>query len=81
MICLYSSAARANEAARVLGLVDAEGGAARLLAVPMPAAIDYLASFGKAGVVGVTLDHPQLGHYIPLANLGLLKSWLDEAPR
>ncbi len=81
MICLYSSAARANEAARTLGLADSDSGTVPLLGVPMPAAIDYLASFGKAGVVGVTLDHPQLGHYIPLANLGLLKGWLDEASR
>jgi hypothetical protein len=81
MICLYSSAARATEAARALGLVDAEGGAVPLFGVPMPAAIDYVASFGKAGVAGVTLDHPRLGHYIPLANLGLLKGWVEGAAR
>jgi len=81
MICLYSSAARANEAARGLGLADAEGGAVPLFSVPMPAAIDYVASFGKAGVIGVTLDHPRLGHHIPLANLGLLKGWIEGAAR
>ncbi|GLZ41601.1 hypothetical protein [Actinokineospora sp. NBRC 105648] len=81
MICLYSSAARANEAARSLGLADAGGGAAPLFSVPMPAAIDYVASFDKAGVVGVALDHPRLGHYIPLANLGLLKGWIEGAAR
>jgi hypothetical protein len=79
MICLYSSAARANDAARGLGLVDATGGAAPLLGVPMPAALDYVASFRQVGVFGVTLDHPRLGHYIPLANLGLLKGWLEGA--
>src|SRR3712207_791286 len=56
MICLYSSAARAGEAARTLGLVDSESGPAPLFSVPMPAAIDYVASFGEAGVFGVTLD-------------------------
>lgn len=81
MICLYSSAARANDAARALGLGDSEGGAVPLLSVPMPAAIDYVASFGTSGVFGVTLDHPRLGHYIPLANLGLLKGWLEGATR
>ncbi len=81
MICLYSSAARANEAARALGLGDPEGGAVPVLSVPMPAAIDYVASFGKSGVFGVTLDHPRLGHYIPLANLGLLKGWIEGAAR
>ncbi|WP_033439188.1 hypothetical protein [Saccharothrix sp. NRRL B-16314] len=79
MICLYSSAARANEAARTLGLADPEGDGVSLFSVPMPAAIDYVASFDKVGVVGVTLDHPRLGHYIPLVNLGLLKGWLEGA--
>ena len=79
MICIYSSAARADEATRTLGLVDPGSGAAQLFSVPMPAAVDYVASFGQAGVFGVTLDHPRLGHYIPLANLGLLKSWVDGA--
>lgn len=81
MICLYSSTERANDAARGLGLVDQGSGAAPLFGVPMPAAIDYVASFGRAGVVGVTLDHPRIGHHIPLANLGLLKGWIEEAAR
>ncbi|WP_410657565.1 hypothetical protein [Amycolatopsis sp. lyj-112] len=81
MICLYSSSARANEAARVLGLVDSEGEAVPLYGVPMPAAIDYVASFDKSGVVGVTLDHPRIGHHIPLANLGVLKGWIEGAAR
>jgi len=81
MICLYSSAARAGEAARALGVVDPEGGAAPLFGVPMPAAIDYVASFGRSGVFGVTLDHPRLGHYIPMANLGLLKGWREGTGR
>ena len=77
MICLYSSADRAREAAHALGLVAAEGDTVPLLGVPMPAAIDYVASFGAVGVVGVTLDHPRIGRYIPLANLGLLKAWIN----
>ncbi|GAA3458686.1 hypothetical protein ACFFSW_07515 [Saccharothrix longispora] len=81
MICLYSSVARANEAARTLGLVDPRSGSAPLFSVPMPAAVDYVASFGQTGVFGVTLDHPRLGHYIPLANLGLLKSWVGGTGR
>ncbi|MFC3452478.1 hypothetical protein [Amycolatopsis speibonae] len=81
MICLYSSAGRANEAARALGLAVPEGDAVPLFGVPMPAAIDYLAAFGGSGVVGVTLDHPRIGHHIPLPNLGLLKGWIAEAAR
>ncbi|GHH54386.1 hypothetical protein GCM10017774_69360 [Lentzea cavernae] len=80
MICLYSSATRAKEAGQALGLADAEGGVP-LFGVPVPAAIDYVASFGQVGVFGVTLDHPRLGHYIPLANLGLLKGWVEGAGR
>ncbi len=81
MICLYSSAARASEAGRTLGLVDSESVPVPLFSVPVSAAIDYVASFGAAGVFGVTLDHPRLGHYIPLANLGLLKGWIEGAGR
>ncbi|HUQ56381.1 hypothetical protein [Lentzea sp.] len=81
MICLYSSAARAEEAARALGLADSDSGEAPAFGVPMPAAIDYVASFGQVGVFGVTLDHPRLGHYIPLANLGLLKGWIEGTTR
>ncbi|MGM1062513.1 hypothetical protein [Saccharothrix sp. Mg75] len=81
MICLYSSAARAGEAARALGLVDPGSGTTPLFSVPAPAAIDYVASFGQTGVFGVTLDHPRLGHYVPLANLGLLKGWVEGAGR
>lgn len=81
MICLYSSAARANEAGHVLGLADSQGSVVPTFGVPMPVAIDYVASFGQVGVFGVTLDHPRLGHYIPLANLGLLKGWIEGAGR
>ncbi|MFE6235521.1 hypothetical protein [Cellulosimicrobium sp. NPDC057862] len=77
MVCLYSSADRAREAAVALGVVG-EGAAVPLLAVPVPDAIDYVASFGAAGVVGVTLDHPRIGHHVPLANLGLLMAWAAE---
>ncbi|MFJ5992828.1 hypothetical protein [Lentzea sp. NPDC092896] len=81
MICLYSSAERASEAAHVLGLAESESGVVPTFGVPMPVAIDYVASFGQAGVFGVTLDHPRLGHHIPLANLGLLKGWIEGAGR
>ncbi|WP_454729211.1 hypothetical protein [Cellulosimicrobium protaetiae] len=77
MVCLYSSADRAREAAVALGVVG-EGAAVPLLAVPVPDAIDYVASFGAAGVVGVTLDNPRIGHHVPLANLGLLTAWAAE---
>ncbi len=74
MVCLYSSAERADAAGRELGATT-EDGSVRLLSVPMPQAIDYVASLGAAGVFGVTLDHPRIGHFIPLANLSFVKQW------
>ncbi|WP_196780848.1 tetratricopeptide repeat protein [Nocardioides sambongensis] len=81
VICLYSSAARAREAARLLDAAGVEGGPVPLLGVPMPEAVDYVASFGRSGVFGVALDHPHAGHYIPLANLGMVKGWADGSAR
>ncbi|MFW6774928.1 hypothetical protein ACOACO_11620 [Nocardioides sp. CPCC 205120] len=75
VVCLYSSAARARDAARALGLADAATDVP-VYGVPLPAAIDYVAAFEQAGVFGVAVDHPLLGHWIPLANLGVLKRWL-----
>lgn len=77
VVYLYSSASRATESARNLGLAEPETDRVPLFAVPMPKAIDYLASLGQAGVFGVTIDHPRIGHYIPLANLGMLKKWRE----
>lgn len=73
--------ARADEATRALGLVDSKSGAAPLSSVPMSAAVDYVASFGKVGVFGGALDHPRLGHCIPLVNPGPLQGWVEGAGR
>jgi hypothetical protein len=80
MVCVYSSGARADEAARTLGLVG-PGDSVQVLALPMPGAIDYLTSFGQSGVVAVTLDHPHIGHFIPLGNLGAVKRWAEAVRR
>jgi hypothetical protein len=72
MLCLYSSAARAQDAAHSSGLVPA-GEPVALFAVPLPAAIDWALSFGERGVVGVTLDYPQIGAWCPLPNLARLR--------
>ncbi|SMF00978.1 hypothetical protein L603_001000001010 [Cellulosimicrobium cellulans J34] len=80
MVCLYSSATRARDAAHALGVVPA-GEPVPLLAVPMPDAVGYVASLGAAGVVGVALDHPRIGHFVPLANLTTLQAWVEEDAR
>lgn len=72
VICVYSTAERAHEAAAVLGL-SVESGSTPLITVPMPAALDWVESMGAGGVFGIALDHPKVGHYVPLANLGFLK--------
>lgn len=72
MICVYSSGARAQEAAYANGLVPADA-TVSLLAVPMPAAIDWVLSFGQSGVTGVTIDYPRLGAWCPLPNLARFK--------
>lgn len=72
MLCIYTSAERAAEAARANGLV-AEGAAVPMFAVPLPDAIAWVTSFGSAGVVGVTLDYPRIGAWCPLPNLARLR--------
>lgn len=55
--------------------VAGEGGA--VLAVPMPQALDWLASFAEHGVAGVVLDHP--GPWTPLPNLRFFKRWVPQS--
>lgn len=72
MVCVYSSPERANEAARAAGLVSSDAPMS-LLRVPMPAALDWVVSLGERGLVGVTIDHPQVGAWTPVANLPRLR--------
>lgn len=72
VICVYSSAERAQRAARDLGLAG-ESEPVPLMTVPMPAALDWIQSFAAAGVFGIALDHPQVGNYVPLPNLAFLR--------
>lgn len=68
LLCVYSSGTRAQEAAYANGLVPPDA-TVSLLAVPVPAAIDWVIAFGERGVVGVALDYPRLGSWVPLPNL------------
>ena len=72
MLCIFSSASRAQQSARGSGLVSA-GDAVPLFSIPLPAAIDWVLAFGPHGVVGVTIDYPQLGAWSPLSNLTQLR--------
>lgn len=68
LLGVYSTLERA-------GAVAGETG--QVLGVPMPQALDWLASFADHGVTGIVMDHP--GPWIPLPNLSYLKRWLPPA--
>lgn len=57
------------------GAVAGEG--ATVLAVPMPQARDWLASFAQHGVAGIVLDHP--GPWTPLPNLRFITRWVPQS--
>lgn len=66
LIGVYSCLERAKAAA----------GVGTIAGVPLPTALDWLASYAQQGVNGIVLDHPGIGAWIPLANLSYLKRWV-----
>jgi len=72
MLCIFSSASRAQNTARGSGLVSVDD-PVPLFSIPLPAAIDWALALGQYGVVGVTIDYPQLGAWSPLPNLAGLR--------
>lgn len=72
MLCVFSSATRAKAAAHSVGLAP-EGSPVSLFVVPLPAGLDWAMSLGEHGVVGITIDHPQIGAWCPLPNLAGLR--------
>lgn len=78
ILCIYTSAARANQAARDNGLVP-PGERVLLFAPPLPGALDWAMSFGKYGVVGLAVDYPELGSWCPLPNLARFREMRGQA--
>ena len=72
MLCIYSSASRAQQTARDSALVVGDD-PVPLFSIPLPAAIDWALSLGPYGISGVTIDYPQLGAWSPLPNLAGLR--------
>lgn len=70
------------ERARVGGLVNglSEEDSTRLLAVPLPAAIEWVASLSAVGVSGITFDVPEAGYYAPLENLLRMRDFMAANP-
>lgn len=72
MLCAFSTAERARDAAHGAGLV-AKGEPVPMFGMPLPGALDWATSLAAAGVVGVTIDHPRIGAWSPLQNLERLR--------
>ena len=73
MLCIFSSASRAQQTARGSGFVAADE-PVPLFSIPLPAAIDWALALGTRGVAGVTIDYPQLRAWSPLPNLAGLRA-------
>lgn len=78
MLLVFTTAERARAGAVAAGLPEEE--ARRLLAVPLPGAIEWAASLAASGVHGLVLDHGITGAYAPLANLVPMRDWFAANP-
>lgn len=78
LLLVFSTAERAQVGGMAAGLSREE--ASRLIATPLPAAIEWAASFQAAGIVGVALDHGTTGAWTPLQNLVPMRDWFAANP-
>ncbi|MFC7430406.1 MULTISPECIES: hypothetical protein [unclassified Agrococcus] len=78
MLLAFTTAERARVGGLSVGLAQEEVG--RLLAVPLPAAIEWAASYEQGGVHGLLLDQGTTGAFTPLANLVPMRDWFAANP-
>jgi hypothetical protein len=78
MLFAFTTGERARSAALAAGLSEDE--ASRLLAVPLPAAIEWAASFSAVGVQGIAFDVPAAGYFAPLTNLVPMRDFMSSTP-
>ncbi len=78
MILAFTTGERARNAALGMGLSEDE--ASRLLAVPLPSAIEWAATFSSVGVVGIAFDLPAAGYFAPLGNLVPMRDYMAANP-
>jgi hypothetical protein len=78
MLFAFTTGERARTAALGMGLSEDE--ASKLLAVPLPAAIEWVASFSSVGVKGITFDFPAAGYFAPLENLVPMRDYMATHP-
>ncbi|MDD7962105.1 hypothetical protein [Microbacterium thalli] len=78
VIFAFSTADRAHAAALEFGLPEDE--AARMLAVPLPGAAAWVASYAESGVEAMVFDAPSNGAMAPLANLAAMAVYISQNP-
>ena len=78
MLFAFTTAERAKSAALGAGLSDEE--ASTLLAIPLPSAIEWAATFAAVGVKGIAFDLPEAGHFAPLENLVPMRDYMASNP-
>lgn len=77
-IFAFSTPQRAQDAAAGFGIPKEE--VDRLLAVPLPDAAGWVASYAEAGVESMVFDVPVIGAMAPLANLAAMAVWIQQHP-
>ncbi|THE07209.1 hypothetical protein E1I21_08415 [Microbacterium oleivorans] len=77
-IFVFSTPQRAQDAAAGFGIPKEE--VDRLLAVPLPDAAGWVASYAEAGVESMVFDVPVIGAMAPLANLAAMAVWIQQHP-
>ncbi|MDU0366816.1 hypothetical protein RWH45_06285 [Microbacterium sp. KSW4-17] len=78
MVFAFTTRQRAHDGALANGL-DEEA-ASRVLSVPLPGAVEWLAGFAQQGVVGVVFDMPAQGYTAPLQNFLPMQAHIASAP-
>ncbi|WP_298870247.1 hypothetical protein [uncultured Microbacterium sp.] len=78
MVFAFTTRQRAHDGALANGL-DEEA-ASRVLSVPLPGAVAWLAEFAQQGVTGVVFDLPGQGYTAPLRNLIPMQTHIASTP-
>lgn len=78
LLLAFSTAERARKAALVNGLSEDEAG--RILAIPLPGAVEWAASMAGSGLTGFVLDYGTLDAFAPITNLLPMREWIAANP-
>lgn len=78
MVLAFTTAERARAAGMANGLSEAEAG--RLLATPLPGAIEWAAALQGVGIAALALDHGFSGPFAPLSNLVPMRDFFAANP-